>query len=102
MKSESLIVQNSDNLSTVDGDLFLACDGAHSSIRRSLLKAPGFNFSQKYSEFGYIDLSVNSTQQCDLKLGTHYSWRRRGIILVAIVNKDQSLTGKTYIGIISI
>ncbi|CAR31498.1 FAD-binding domain-containing protein [Caenorhabditis elegans] len=92
LKSESLIVQNSDNLSTVDGDLFLACDGAHSSIRRSLLKAPGFNFSQKYSEFGYIDLSVNSTQQCDLKLGTHYSWRRRGIILVAIVNKDQSLT----------
>lgn len=91
--NEQLIVETSDKLTTsVNGDLIIACDGAYSSIRRSLLKVPGFGFNQRYIDIGYMDLSVKTIDSCQLKSGVHYSWRREDAILVALVNKDLSLT----------
>ncbi|EGT60271.1 hypothetical protein CAEBREN_30464 [Caenorhabditis brenneri] len=87
-----LVVETLEESFPVDGDLILACDGAHSSIRRSLLKAPGFGFRQRYIDIGYMDLSVKVMNSSDFKLGVHYSWRKENAILVALLNRDQSLT----------
>ncbi|EGT60300.1 hypothetical protein CAEBREN_11191 [Caenorhabditis brenneri] len=87
-----LVVETLEKSFPVDGDLILACDGAHSSVRRSLLKVPGFGFSQRYIDIGYMDLSVKVINSSDFKLGVHYSWRKENAILVALLNRDQSLT----------
>uniref|UniRef100_A0A1I7TP20 FAD_binding_3 domain-containing protein n=1 Tax=Caenorhabditis tropicalis TaxID=1561998 RepID=A0A1I7TP20_9PELO len=89
-----LIVDAVDGQIHAKGDLILACDGAHSSIRRSLLKVSGFGFNQKYIDIGYMDLSLNVHNSSDLKPGIHYSWRTNDLIVVALVNRDQSLTGE--------
>ncbi|CAO4379254.1 unnamed protein product [Caenorhabditis nigoni] len=93
VECKKLLVESPDGSQiNVDGDLILACDGAHSTIRRSLLKTPRFNFNQKYCGIGYMDLSVTIENVSELKLGIHYSWRRKGVILVALVNRDRTLT----------
>ena len=42
----------------VEADLILACDGAHSAVRRSLMTFPLFQFSQEYIAHGYVELNI--------------------------------------------
>ncbi|CAI2353929.1 unnamed protein product [Caenorhabditis sp. 36 PRJEB53466] len=88
--SQNLEVDTPEGVISVDADLILACDGAHSSIRRSLLKVPRFNFEQTYAEYGYMDMSAKSAK--GLEKGVHNLWIRDGIMLVALVNRDNSLS----------
>lgn len=92
METQKLIVSTpSGEEFSLDADLILACDGAHSSIRRSLLKVPRFNFEQRFIDFGYMDLSSPDVRS-QLEPGVHHTWLRAGFITVALVNRDLSLT----------
>lgn len=43
---------------SVEADLVIGADGAHSALRRSFLKQPLFNFNQTYIEHGYKELCI--------------------------------------------
>lgn len=42
----------------VDANVILACDGAFSAVRRSLMAYPLFQYSQEYIEHGYVELNI--------------------------------------------
>ena len=44
-----------------DADLILGCDGAYSAVRRQMMKAPRFNYSQTYIPHGYMELCIPPT-----------------------------------------
>lgn len=44
--------------SNVEAEFIIGADGAYSSVRKSMIKRPGFNFSQTYIEHGYIELNI--------------------------------------------
>lgn len=39
-------------------DLVVGCDGAFSTMRQQMVKAPGVNYSQEYIEHGYLELCI--------------------------------------------
>ncbi|CAG2068258.1 unnamed protein product [Timema podura] len=43
-------------------DLVVGADGAFSTIRRQLMKRPGFDYSQRYIEHGYLELCIPPTE----------------------------------------
>ena len=56
----------------VQADLILACDGAHSAVRRSLMAYPLFQYSQEYIEHGKVfthRLSHDGTKMFFIYLG---------------------------------
>lgn len=42
----------------VTGDVLVGADGAHSTLRQTILKRPGTNFSQTYIDHAYMELRV--------------------------------------------
>lgn len=38
--------------------MIIGADGAHSVVRRCMMKKPRFDFSQTYIEHGYIELNI--------------------------------------------
>lgn len=44
--------------SQVNADLIIGADGAYSTVRKIMMKQPGFDFSQTYIKHGYIELNI--------------------------------------------
>jgi len=47
---------------TVSYDLIVGCDGAHSAVRRQMMKSTLLNYSQEYIPHGYIEMSIPATK----------------------------------------
>ncbi|KAK0419053.1 hypothetical protein QR680_013925 [Steinernema hermaphroditum] len=77
----------------VNGDLILACDGAHSAIRRSLMAFPQFNFSQEYIKHGYIELNIlPKDDKFALEPNVFHLWPRGDFTVIALANTDKTFT----------
>jgi len=76
----------------VTGDLIVACDGAYSCARRSLIKTAGFNFSQEYIDHGYIELIIPPTLENDFAMDPNkfHLWPRGECCLIALANTDKT------------
>ena len=78
----------------VHGQTVIACDGAFSGARGSMLRAPRFNFSQTYHEAAYKELSFRPTSEGAWRLDAHslHIWPRGSFMLIALPNMDGSFT----------
>ncbi|KAI6189760.1 Kynurenine 3-monooxygenase [Aphelenchoides bicaudatus] len=86
--------KDEEELVPVTGDLLLACDGAFSAVRRSLMGYPRFDFSQEYIEHGYVELNILPTKTAEFALepnGFHL-WPRGDFTLIALANMDKTFT----------
>uniref|UniRef100_A0A0N5B8E4 Kynurenine 3-monooxygenase n=1 Tax=Strongyloides papillosus TaxID=174720 RepID=A0A0N5B8E4_STREA len=84
---------NSDQLHKIKGDLILACDGAHSAVRRSLMAMPHFNYSQEYIEHGYVELNIlPKNDDYALEPNVFHLWPRGDFTLIALANRDKTFT----------
>lgn len=79
----------------------IGCDGAHSSVRRALLKAGRFDFSQQYIDHGYIELSIQPKLKAfgnssggghRMEVNYLHIWPRGTFMMIALPNKDGSFT----------
>ena len=43
-------------------DLVIGCDGAFSAVRKEVMKATRFNYSQEYIPHGYMELRIPPTK----------------------------------------
>ncbi len=80
--------------SKVKGQTVIACDGAFSGARSSLLRAPRFNFSQTYHSAAYKELSFGPKPDGGWQLDHHalHIWPRGSFMLIALPNLDGSFT----------
>lgn len=68
----------------------IGCDGSASSIRNEMLKLNRFNFSQKYLDYGYKELTIPAGYDGEHLLETHalHIWPRGKYMLIALPNID--------------
>ena len=81
-------------LSRVKGQTVIACDGAFSGARGSLLRVPRFNFSQTYHAAAYKELSFRPKEDGSwlLERNALHIWPRGSFMLIALPNLDGSFT----------
>jgi kynurenine 3-monooxygenase len=76
--------------SNIESEIMIGTDGATSAIRTELLKAPRFNFSQQYLDYGYKELTIPPGADSKHVLETHalHIWPRGSYMLIALPNID--------------
>nr|CAD7392601.1 unnamed protein product [Timema cristinae] len=72
----------------------MGADGAFSTIRRQLMKRPGFDYSQRYIEHGYLELCIPPTENGEFAMEHNYLhiWPRGTFMMIALPNQDRSWT----------
>lgn len=85
-----LLDENSGSERSIDTEVVIGCDGSASVIRSEMLKLSRFDFSQKYLEYGYKELTIpageGSAQQ--LEKNALHIWPRGSYMLIALPNID--------------
>jgi kynurenine 3-monooxygenase len=92
---EALLIHETTGEQTrAKGQTIIACDGAFSGARSSLLRAPRFNFSQTYHPASYKELSIKPAADGGWRLEKNclHIWPRGSYMLIALPNLDGSFT----------
>ena len=79
---------------TVKCSFIFGCDGAHSTVRRQMMRWGRLNYSQKYIEHGYKELTMPPTASGEYAIPTNYLhiWPRQEFMMIALPNKDRTFT----------
>ncbi|XP_073944277.1 kynurenine 3-monooxygenase cn isoform X2 [Choristoneura fumiferana] len=95
LRKGSLTFQKPDKETVhVTADLILGADGAFSAVRRSMMKQPLFDYSQKYIEHGYMELCIPADNNGGFQMPPNYLhiWPRGNFMMIALPNQDCSWT----------
>ncbi|XP_026757612.2 kynurenine 3-monooxygenase [Galleria mellonella] len=78
----------------VKADLIIGADGAFSAVRKSMMKQPLFDYTQKYIEHGYLELCIPADEQGSFQMPANYLhiWPRGNFMMIALPNQDCSWT----------
>ena len=79
---------------TVATDFIFGCDGAHSTVRRQMMRWGRLNYNQEYIDHGYKELTMPPTSSGDFALPQNYLhiWPRHEFMMIALPNQDHSFT----------
>jgi kynurenine 3-monooxygenase len=79
---------------TVDAPLIFATDGAYSAVRYALQRTDRFNYTQKYLEHGYKELTIPPAEGGGHRMDPHalHIWPRGNFMLIALPNADGTFT----------
>ncbi|XP_011311791.1 kynurenine 3-monooxygenase [Fopius arisanus] len=97
---------NNREIVEVNADLIIGADGAYSTVRRTMMKRPGFDFSQTYIEHGYVEVNIpprmidekhsnKGVQFCMSSKHLHI-WPRGSFMMIAMPNDDYTFTGNLF------
>ncbi len=77
-----------------DYDIIFGCDGAFSRVRHKMQRRSRFDYSQKFINVGYKELTISSNSDGTHKLDKHsfHIWPRGKFMLIAMPNLDGSFT----------
>ncbi|XP_015121846.1 kynurenine 3-monooxygenase [Diachasma alloeum] len=97
---------NTREIIEVDAELIIGADGAYSTVRRTMMKRPGFDFSQTYIEHGYVELNIPPRMIDETRpdKGVEFSmsskhlhiWPRGTFMMIAMPNDDYTFTGNLF------
>jgi kynurenine 3-monooxygenase len=75
---------------TLGSEVVVGCDGAASALRSEMLKLSRFNFSQRYLDYGYKELTIPAgpTGKHLLETNALHIWPRGNHMLIALPNID--------------
>lgn len=81
-------------LEEVEGQVILGADGAYSGVRQRLQRSNRFNFTQKFLDHGYKELTLPPGPDGDFALasGGLHIWPRHDFMLIALPNPDKTFT----------
>ena len=79
---------------TVKTDFIFGCDGAHSTVRRQMMRWGRLNYSQEYIEHGYKELTLPPMENGDyaLELNVSHIWARQEFMILAHPNLNHTFT----------
>lgn len=77
-----------------DFDHVFGCDGAFSRVRHKMQRRSRFNYSQKFIDVGYKELTIPPNEDGSHKLDKHsfHIWPRGEFMFIAMPNLDGSFT----------
>jgi kynurenine 3-monooxygenase len=79
----------------VNAKFICGADGAFSQVREAITHTPRFDYSQKYLDHSYKELTIPPTPAGDYALKDFQAlhiWPRGDFMLIALPNKDKSFT----------
>ena len=78
----------------VKTDFIFGCDGAHSTVRRQMMRWGRLNYSQEYIEHGYKELTLPPSAYGEFQIAANYLhiWPRNEFMMIALPNQDRSFT----------
>lgn len=78
----------------VEADIIIGADGAFSAVRNRLQKSDRFNYSQRYLEHGYKELTIppGADGEFAIEPNALHIWPRGGFMMIALPNLDRSFT----------
>ena len=78
----------------VDCDFIFGCDGAHSTVRRQMMRWGQLNYQQEYIEHGYKELTIPPTRDGNFAMdeGSLHIWPRGEFMMIALPNLDRTFT----------
>ena len=70
------------------------CDGAHSTVRRQLMRWGRLDYSQTYIEHGYKELTMPPNKDGDYAMPPNHLhiWPQQEFMMIALPNTDRSFT----------
>jgi kynurenine 3-monooxygenase len=73
-----------------DSGIVIGCDGSASAVRTEFLKLTRFNFSQRYLDYGYKELTIPASGDGKhlLEMNALHIWPRGNHMLIALPNID--------------
>ncbi len=85
--------------SKVSADILIGADGAFSQLRKNMLKAGDFSFTESTLKHGYKELDIPA-KNGDFALEPNYLhiWPRKSFMLIALPNTDKSFTCTLFLG----
>ncbi|XP_043211081.1 kynurenine 3-monooxygenase-like isoform X1 [Amphibalanus amphitrite] len=94
LKTGHMVFESNGREVQADADLILGCDGAYSAVRRQMMKAPRFNYSQTYIPHGYMELCIPPTATGQFAMEPNYLhiWPRGEFMMIALPNQDRTWT----------
>ncbi|KAJ3389404.1 hypothetical protein HDU84_008735 [Entophlyctis sp. JEL0112] len=75
-------------------DLIIGSDGAFSRVRREMMRVTRMNYSQKYIDHAYVELSMPPSATGDYQMDPNHLhiWPRHTFMMIALPNIDKSFT----------
>jgi kynurenine 3-monooxygenase len=79
---------------TIDAPLVFGTDGAFSAVRYSLQRTDRFNYTQRYLEHGYKELTIPTSETGRHRMDPKalHIWPRGNFMLIALPNADGTFT----------
>lgn len=92
--NEALFIDDKGNEVRVNGDVFLATDGAFSAIREAMIKNPRHDFSQNYESHGYKELEIvpGAGGEFQMMETALHIWPRSSFMMIALPNPGGNFT----------
>ena len=78
----------------VQTDFIFGCDGAHSTVRRQMMRWGRLNYQQEYIEHGYKELTMPATRDGESAMEPNFLhiWPHHEFMMIALPNPDKSFT----------
>ena len=78
----------------VEGDVFLATDGAFSAVRDAMIRNPRHDFSQTYESHGYKELEIVPNKDGSFQMDEEalHIWPRSSFMMIALPNPGGNFT----------
>jgi len=75
-------------------DFIFGCDGAHSTVRRQMMRWGSLNYSQEYIGHGYKELTMPPTTDGLFAMDENslHIWPRGEFMMIALPNQDRTFT----------
>ena len=75
-------------------DFVVGTDGAHSAVRKLLMRKVRMDYAQEYIGHGYKELTIRPTPEGEYRMSHHnlHIWPRKTFMMIALPNKDKSFT----------
>ena len=79
---------------TVQTEFVFGCDGAHSTVRRQMMRWGRLNYQQEYIQHGYRELTMPPTPSGDFAMEPNFLhiWPHHEFMMIALPNRDKSFT----------
>eukprot|EP00045_Choanoeca_perplexa_P012037 m.129894 g.129894 ORF g.129894 m.129894 type:complete len:442 (-) comp15861_c0_seq1:1343-2668(-) len=94
MRKNELTFNSPDGKVDVTCDYIFGCDGAHSQVRKSLMRHARVDFQQFYIPHGYKELTIPMGEDGEFQLKPDHLhiWPRSSFMMIALPNLDKTLT----------
>ena len=78
----------------VKTDFIFGCDGAHSTLRRQMMRWGRLNYQQEYIEHGYKELTMPATRDGEFAMEQNFLhiWPHHEFMMIALPNLDKTFT----------